>query len=413
MVDTLKIGGDVTGGATTIVLDDVTTGGATGNDLVVVDVAGSTGAGDFALQGGASVTSGAVIYNFGLDGSQWILTPDAFTGDATLYSAVGAIFLNTTRPTTLSQRSGFRTGFRGASEPASADQPPVSSQNALVFADRPEDRSGPWLRVFGERMEEDLSGSQDVSYKSTSGGLQAGLDLEVHSGEYGQVVLGVNGSINLIDADTSSETGDGSVESDAFGLGATATWYSGDGAYADFQAELGWIDSDFGSSTNGTLARSIDSTVYSLSGEVGQRFGVGGGSSLTPQGQLWFASVDTDSFTDSQGNEISFDSSQDVVGRLGLAYDYENVDPGGVRRENLYVIGSVLHNFDGDSSATISGQDHTVSGEDIWGEIAIGGLAKLSETTQVFAEGAYRTAIGDGFGDDFGLSLSAGVRVSW
>ncbi len=413
MADTLMIAGDVAGGASAISVDDISTGAASGNDIVVVDVAGATAEGDFALQGGGSITSGALVYDFELVGSQWILTQASLTGDAALYSSASAILLDASRPSTFAQRIWLRSGPRGSSQQTGDNAPRVYSQNPSTFSDRPEDRSGPWIRIYGDRLKEELSGTTDISLESTVGGFQVGGDFVAHSGESGQAILGFNGSIHTIDATTGSSGGDGSIDGDGFGLGATATWYSGDGTYADFQAEMGWLYSDLGSSTSGLLANSVDSNSYMLSGEVGRRIGVGGGSFLTPQVQLWMAVVETESFTDSQGNSVNFDTAEDVVGRLGLAYEYENFDHAGSGRENFYVVGSVLHNFDGESSARVSGQNLTVSGEDTWAEIAAGGLLTLGESTHVFAEGAYRTAIDGDPSENYGLSLTAGVRVQW
>ncbi|WP_343219498.1 autotransporter outer membrane beta-barrel domain-containing protein, partial [Phyllobacterium endophyticum] len=60
-------------------------------------------------------------------------------------------------------------------------------------------------------------------------------------------------------ADISSFFGDGSIDTDGYGLGGTLTWYGQNGFYLDGQAQATWYDSDLRSSTLGTnLAEGSD-----------------------------------------------------------------------------------------------------------------------------------------------------------
>ena len=415
ITDKLAIGGDVTGGTTTISVDDVSTGTASRNDIVVVDVAGATAAGDFALDNGL-LEVGPFAYDLNLQGSQWVLSAVAFSTNTAVQAAADAILLDVIEPLTFAQRTGLRNAYRARAtvESFRQGQPEFLSQNLSAFRNSPEDQPGPWVVVFGDRLKEELSGSVNVDYQSTSRAIQAGVDFEVASGQLGHWVIGANGKASFIDATIDASRGTGELETSLYGMGAVATWYSSDGStYFDAQAEVTWLSSDLSSSQSGDLAKSIDSTAYLVSGEIGHHLEIAKYSSLTPQAQLWFATIDTGSFTNSQGTRVDLGLPQDIVARLGLAYEYNHFDAAKERREMIYIAGSVLHNFDGKNTARIAGESLTVSGEDTWAEVGIGGLLSIDQTTSLFAEGAYRTALSGDISDNYGVSLSVGLRFAW
>ena len=57
-----------------------------------------------------------------------------------------------------------------------------------------------------------------------------------------RLVAGINGNAGKAKADIHSSLSDGDIDTDAYGLGATLTWYDHSGFYADFQAKYNWRD---------------------------------------------------------------------------------------------------------------------------------------------------------------------------
>ncbi|TGQ98326.1 autotransporter outer membrane beta-barrel domain-containing protein, partial [Mesorhizobium sp. M4B.F.Ca.ET.200.01.1.1] len=143
------------------------------------------------------------------------------------------------------------------------------------------------------------------------------------------------------------------------GFGGTLTWYGNSGFYVDAQAELTWFDSDLSSATLGKrLVKGNNGFGYGLGIEGGQKIGLQGNWSLTPQAQLSYASVDFDSFTDPYGAVVANDSSDSLTGRLGLSADYESEwkDKGGQSaRSHAYGIANLYYDFLDGSAVDVSG----------------------------------------------------------
>src|SRR3546814_8514701 len=80
----------------------------------------------------------------------------------------------------------------------------------------------------------------------------------------------------------------------AVGLGATLTWYSPDGFYADAQARFSWFSSDLKSTILGRLAKNNDGEGQAFSMELGKRWAAGSKLSITPQVQLTWSDIGFD-----------------------------------------------------------------------------------------------------------------------
>lgn len=153
--DTLTIAGNVTGGTTQVNINEVTSGTATGNDIVVIDVTGTTSTTDFALSSGA-ITSGAYDYDLGLTGNQWVLVGSInSTGD--VYKAFSGSLLSFSKPSSLRSRVAQR---QWASNETSNQQ-------------------GAWLRVHGDFT---TSESATTSSDTNAYSLQLGYDISSNMG---------------------------------------------------------------------------------------------------------------------------------------------------------------------------------------------------------------------------------------
>ena len=398
--DRLVIDGNVTG-VTQVGVRDVSVGASTGNDITVITVGGTSAAGDFVLAGGPLV-AGAFNYDLEYDpgvfvpqteafgSSQFVLRSLGVNGTGAVYEAAPAVLGGFNRLSTLEQRVGQRQ-WAGAGAAAAGMQP-----------------SGAWLRLQGDRT--DLATDTGTSISNNSWGLQAGVDFNVEPSETGQWVLGVTGQYGTSNASVSNALGFGSIDSDGYGLGLTATWYGNNGTYFDAQAQVNWISSDFSSSAGGELATGQDSTAYALSAEVGHRFELSETTALVPQAQLVWGQVDGASFTDTAGNAVDLGSNSSTMGRIGLAYEYESVSASG-NNQKVYAIGNILHDFSGANTVDVAGASLSSDTGDTWGEIGFGGSVAVNETTNFYGEVSYRQAFDNS--DSNALAATAGFSFKW
>ena len=258
VVDTLTIGGNVTGGPTLIQVNNVTADLSltTGNDLVLVDVAGTTTDGDFALSG--PLTSGGFSYALELQGAQFALVGMLnVLGAVFEYSSSFFLGLANDNLPTLEQRIGQRIWFDGENRDEEV---------------RP--GKGLWVRFHGSRVN-GLNTSNSF-YADRSQHVQIGADLPIETTQYGHLVFGISGQFGSASTDISSMGGRGSIHSETYSLGTRATWYGVHGTYFNAQTHLTLINSDYATDTNGSLAEDKKATAYGISAELGQRIPVYG-----------------------------------------------------------------------------------------------------------------------------------------
>jgi outer membrane autotransporter protein len=391
-LDALVIAGDVTGGPTTVVVNNLSLLGATGNAMTVVAVGGTSAAGDFVLDGG-SLTAGAFDYNLAHQGSNLVLA-SAVNSTGAVYETAPSVLGAFNRLPTLEQRVGQRQ-WTGQSGAQTAGQP----------------LTGAWVRFTGDKL--DATTRTGSSIDSSTWSLQTGADFAVEPGDAGQWVLGVTGQYGKVSSTVTSALGFGTIDAEGFGVGATATWYGNTGTYVDLQGQVNWIDSDIASSAAGALVKGQSAKAYALSAEVGHRFALNETSALVPQAQLMWGRVDGGSFTDNAGNVVDLGSNGRTIGRLGLAYEYAPKTAAGGNPTKAYVIGNILHDFSGDSSVKVGGASlSTGAAEKTWGEIGVGGSYAFDANKTLYGEAAYRTSFG-GSSNNNGLSATVGLRIQW
>jgi fibronectin-binding autotransporter adhesin len=173
----------------------------------------------------------------------------------------------------------------------------------------------------------------------------------------------------------------------------------------DAQAQVNWLNSDISSSSSGALVTGLNSTAYVLSVEGGHRFALGANTAIVPQAQITWGNNNIDTFTDSVGNTVDLGSNSSLVGRLGMAYEFAITG----ESQKLYVVGSVLHDFSGDSTVTVAGVTTSAAiANPTSAEIGFGGTTRLG-AVELYGEAGVRTALGGSndlaFGGTFGLSM--------
>ncbi|MGW6778884.1 autotransporter outer membrane beta-barrel domain-containing protein, partial [Brucella pseudogrignonensis] len=203
----------------------------------------------------------------------------------------------------------------------------------------------------------------------------------------------------------------------AWGLGANATFYGNSGFYLDAQAQANWYDSGLDvDAINRTLANSNKGFGYALSLEAGQRFTLNENWSLTPQAQLMWSSVDFDSFTDAYGARISNHDGDSLTGRLGLAANYANSftgSDGQLVNTSLYGIANLYQEFLGNARMNYAGTHLDTDTDKTWGGIGLGGTYSwASNKYALYGEGSVNTALNH-FADSYTLKGNLGFKVRW
>ncbi|KAA9357804.1 autotransporter outer membrane beta-barrel domain-containing protein [Ochrobactrum quorumnocens] len=429
--DMLKVGGN-TSGSTKLYVNNVGgTGAQTVNGIKVVDIGGNSG-GTFSLansyqtkDGQQAVVGGAYAYTLQQGGTNspddgdWYLSshvdgpdpvnPDTpsqprYSAGVPVYEGYAQNMLALNKLPTLQQRVGNRywTGENGN-----------GADNGAVV-----DNYGIWARVEGahNRLEPDTSTSrmkQDINTLT----MQAGVDGQFYEGENGKLIAGITGQYGHAKGDVSSFHGDGDISTDAWSLGATATWYGNDGLYVDGQAQVTWFDNDLNSTTaNKGLADGSKATGYAMSLEAGQRFAINQSWSLTPQAQLMWSSIDADAFHDTWGSRVSLHDGDSLTGRIGLAANYRNDwknDDGMTVNTNVYGIANLYQQFLGGTTVNVAGVDFDTDNDKTWGGIGAGGTYAWADNKYaIYGEGSINTALNH-FADSYALKGTVGFKAKW
>ncbi|PWL18378.1 autotransporter outer membrane beta-barrel domain-containing protein [Falsochrobactrum shanghaiense] len=431
--DRLVVTGNTSGTSNVKVLNLGGGGAQTENGIKIIEVGGrSEGSfnllGDYRFQGEQAVIGGAYAYRLYKNGvttpadGDWYLRssylhPDdpqpqpqpqpLYAPGVPLYEAYTNVLQSFNEAGTLQQRAGNRS-WGAAATPQGADMPGAG----------PVDSSAIWARIDGAHSsftpERTTSGAD---YDTTVWKMQAGLDGMLHEGAAGVLIGGVTAHFGTVSSSVSSLFGIGSIDSTGYGFGGTLTWYGENGFYTDAQAQLTWFDSDIHSATLGRmLVEGNGGFGYALSMEAGQKIALQDGWSLTPQAQLAYSSVRFSRFTDSYGGQVSTDDGDRLLGRLGLAGNYEHqwVDGfGQLRRSSVYGIANLYYDFLNGSDVDVSGTGFTSRNQALWGGIGLGGTLSWDDGRYaLYGEALAKTSLKD-FGDSRSMGARLGFRVKW
>ncbi|TIS85188.1 MAG: autotransporter outer membrane beta-barrel domain-containing protein, partial [Mesorhizobium sp.] len=314
--DKLVITGNTSGTANVKVIGLGGGGAQTVDGIKIIDVGGTSAGtfnllGDYVFQGDQAVVAGAYAYRMYQNGistpadGDWYLrsalinpvdpggpTSPLYAPSVPVYEAYAGVLQSFNQLGTLQQRAGNRS-WTGAAQP-DAD-------------DRVEGGSPIWGRIEAAHKKFDPGTSTTgTDYDADLWRVQAGLDGQLAQMASGVLIGGVTVHYGTVKSDISSAFGLGSIDTTGYGFGGTLTWYGNSGFYVDAQAELTWFDSDLSSATLGKrLVKGNNGFGYGLGIEAGQKIGLQGNWSLTPQAQLSYSSVDFDSFTDPYGAVVA------------------------------------------------------------------------------------------------------------
>lgn len=423
--DRLVVTGDTAGSSRLKVLNVGGVGARTVEGIKIIDVGGTSNgtftlSGDYALQGQQVIVAGAYGYTLQQNGvstptdGDWYLrsslatapadpdspTPPVSSGPlyqpgVPLFETYAQVLLGLNGVSTLEQRVGTRAW--------SPDTAPAAAKA----------REGLWGRIEGSRQVfEPSRTTSGANYESDQLKLQMGLDSVVVENGNGKLVAGLTAQYGTVSADVTSRFGGGKIDTDGYGVGATLTWYGHNGFYADVQAQAIRFDSDIASTLIGrTLASGNDGSGYALSGETGERLGLGGGWSMTPQAQLAYSSVDFDGFTDVFGARVTSSDGDSLRGRLGLSADFESVGETG--RSKVYGIANLYYEFLDGTAASVAGVSFANANDRLWGGIGAGGGYSWSgDKYALYGEVSVNTSLAH-VGDSYSLGGTGGFRMTW
>ncbi|QKC95896.1 autotransporter outer membrane beta-barrel domain-containing protein [Mesorhizobium sp. NZP2298] len=421
--DMLVIAGGTSGTGTLEVANFGGAGDQTAEGIKIVDIGGvSNGTfslkGDYTFEGDAAVVAGAYAYRLYQGGvstptdGDWYLRSELdnsllFQAGAPVYEAYAGVLQSFNQLGTLQQRLGNRSWT-------------VEAQGADGISDdvKAEAGIGLWGRIEGASGSYDPeSSTTTTTYDTSTWRLQTGADMLLSDSAAGQLIGGIAFQYGTVSADVSSVFGNGSIDSTGTGVSGSLTWYGAEGFYLDGQAQVIWYDSNLDSATAGQrLVDGNNGVGYALGVEAGKRIMLDPSWSLTPQAQLAWSSVDFDAFTDTFGARVTQDSSDSLLGRLGLSLDHQSQwqdHTGRAGHTNLYGIANLYYDFEDGSSVDLAGSSLSSRNEQLWGGLGIGGTVNWADDKfSVFGEAIARTGLED-FGDSHVLTGSLGLRVKW
>lgn len=280
------------------------------------------------------------------------------------------------------------------------------------------DKYGVWGRIEGAH-------SKFAAHGSTAGVtqnigvfvMQAGIDALFQESQSGRLIGSFTAQYGKASSDISSFSGDGTIDTDGWGVGGALTWYGNNGYYLDGQLQLTWYDSKLVSDTlEKSLADGNKGFGYGLSLEGGRRIEVNEHWSITPQARLVWSSVDFDSFHDVAEVPVDLRNGDSLNARIGLAAEYRNAWRDGNNRltqTNFYLAANLYQEFMDDYKIRAGGVDFKSENDKTWGGIGAGGTYAWADGKYaLFGEGMVKTSFAD-FGDNYSLKGTLGFKVNW
>lgn len=307
------------------------------------------------------------------------------------------------KPSTLQERVGKRymTGENGDGR----------TSGGMVNA------HGIWARVGGAHDRLEPATLTGMKQEINTFILQAGVDGQFYEDENGKLIAGITGQYGTAHSNIVARDGDGRISTNAWSLGATATWIGNDGFYVDTQGQVTWFESDLNSDTADVgLASGHKATGYALSVETGKRIALDGNWALTPQAQLIWSSINADDFEDVWQANVSVTRGNSLAARVGLAASYDSSWQGSDGRmvnASVYGITNLYREFLDGARVNISGVDFNTDNDRTWAGIGPGGTYAWADGKYaVYGEGSVNTSVNH-FADSYAIKGNVGFKVKW
>lgn len=269
-----------------------------------------------------------------------------------------------------------------------------------------EENDGVWVRYRHSKT------GWDDTYETNGDMFQLGFDNEVTEKD-GKHYRGV--AIDYTDADTNIMGISGEGEHERYAVSLYDTWLGEKGHYRDLVLRGGRINSDYdvsGAFSNGyeDIGGDYHQWFGSISAEWGRKNDMGTGWYFEPQVQAQLARVGGASYVSDSGVDVDQDGATSLIGRAGFRVGREYVKDNG-KHDNFYIKADLLHEFAGDKSFSLTGNDgrydKEYDGQETWCDIGIGADISLGKNSYFWAD-VERT-----FGADFDNTWQINGGFRW
>ena len=248
-----------------------------------------------------------------------------------------------------------------------------------------EEDDGVWVRYRHSKT------GWDDTYETNGDMFQLGFDNEVTEND-GKHYRGV--AIDYTDADTNIMGISGEGEHERYAVSLYDTWLGEKGHYRDLVLRGGRINSDY--DVSGAFSKGYEDIggdyhqwFGSISAEWGRKNDMGTGWYFEPQVQAQLARVGGASYVSDSGVDVDQDGATSLIGRAGFRIGREYVKDNG-KHDNFYIKADLLHEFAGDKSFSLDGNDgrydKEYDGQETWCDIGIGADISLGKNSYFWAD---------------------------
>ena len=249
-----------------------------------------------------------------------------------------------------------------------------------------EGERGLWAKYYGGKYEMD---SQNTDFNLKYNAYQLGYDADAGNG------WTVGAAVSYNDGDATYGNGRGDLS--AYSAGIYGTWKSEDGQYVDIIAKYSKLDNDYKVFNDSGHKLSGDYKTWgtSISAEYGKRFENDNGFYFDPSVELTLGRINGKDYNahsdylDSVGVKKDMQVEQDafntLVGRVGFRLGQK------LDNASYFVKLAAAHEFSGDFDTTFRAVNEPegrtgIDFGDTWYEAQIGGTAKLSKNSLIYAD---------------------------
>lgn len=269
-----------------------------------------------------------------------------------------------------------------------------------------EEDDGVWVRYRHSKT------GWDDTYETNGDMFQLGFDNEVTEKD-GKHYRGV--AIDYTDADTNIMGISGEGEHERYAVSLYDTWLGEKGHYRDLVLRGGRINSDYdisGAFSSGyeDIGGDYHQWFGSISAEWGRKNDMGTGWYFEPQVQAQLARIGGASYVSDSGVDVDQEGATSLIGRAGFRIGREYVKDNG-KHDNFYIKADLLHEFAGDKSFSLTGNDgrydKEYDGQETWCDVGIGADISLGKNSYFWAD-VERT-----FGADFDNTWQINGGFRW
>ena len=242
-----------------------------------------------------------------------------------------------------------------------------------------EEAQGAWFRLRGTKIGRD--GKFDFENKYTS--YELGYDTITKNTD--DKIRYQGAAVSYVDGDSSYNRGSGDNSSKAISFYNTEI--GSKGHYLDVVFKVSNLENDFKvyDTKNNKITGDFNNTGVSLSAEYGRKNVLHNGWYIEPQAQFTLGYLGGDSYTTSNGIEVSQSGIKSAVGRIGFNIGKE-VGSKGV----VYAKANLLHEFGGGYDITMyDGRDGVKVGDtfnDTWFEYGVGAAFAAGKNSHVYLD---------------------------